>query len=271
MTSKKLLPLLKIFLASILSLLSLVACNWNTPPTAGTPGGLPTSILTDVAGTIQAQMTSAVEANPATVTPPPPTPRPSSTPIATVEAPQAPIPAHSATPTPTFTLPALPTIVPTNTITPLPTQTKTMVPSLPSTNQAAAPTLSSTAPSYVVSQGDGYSVENLNIPDCGVPWAIFRIQNSSNAALESLNLYLYNVSTNKALYGPSISDTPFIDSDRLCQTGWIDLLGKGGTLYIGGPLSNTLKGQSIRATLTLCTKEGLAGTCYQRTVEFILP
>jgi hypothetical protein len=249
----------------------MTACNLNSQAPPASPVGLSTSMLTEVAATIQARLTSGADIQAATDAAASATVIPE-IPGATLELPMAPIPAQSSTPTATFTLPALPiTATPTASRTPLPTYTTTPIPSQTTSQSIAVPTIVNTLPAYVVSSGEGFDVKNLNIPDCGVPWAVFRIRNTSNAALESLSLYLFNVTTNKALYGPSISDTPFIDSDRVCQTGWIDQLGTGAALYASGPLSNTQKGQSIRATLTLCTKENLGGSCYQKIVEFIIP
>jgi hypothetical protein len=264
-------PLITITLAYLLLILILTACNYTAQNPPPTPGEISPDVLTEVAATIQTQLTAAADLALPTKADTPTSPAPEA-PNVTDEPPKAPIPTQSATPTATFTLPALPaTATPAATNTAQPTRTKTPIPSPTTSPVIVYPTVVSTIPAYVVSSGEGFEVQNLNIPNCGVPWAVFQIKNTSGARLESLNLYMFNVTINQALYGPAISDTPFINSDRICQTGWIDQLENGAVLYVSGPLSGAQKGQSIKATLTLCTKENLTGSCYQKVVEFIVP
>jgi hypothetical protein len=119
----------------------------------------------------------------------------------------------------------------------------------------------------------GFQLRAVNITWCnGLPWAIFRVYNSTRASLESLMLVFNDGTTSSFLYGPFVSDWPFMWTDKQCESGGIDTLPAKNTLYMGTTLGNAdVRGHTIQAIVTLCSKEGLRGSCYQKTVEFVMP
>jgi len=119
----------------------------------------------------------------------------------------------------------------------------------------------------------GFKIKGVNIHRCvNHPWAIFQINNQSGQILESLSLLFQDLTANQTLFGPIASNTPFMSSDRTCSSGGLDALAPGATLYLGNSLySSRLKDHTIRATITLCTQEGMSGTCYQKVTEFVVP
>lgn len=182
------------------------------------------------------------------------------------------VPTFLNPPTIVPTIISAPTIVPTGLATQVPTPTATVtIISVPTivptyvTPPAATPTLPSISSA-------GFSLINTNLNWCnGIPWAIFVVYNASGDTLESLELYLQDISAGVGLYGPTTTNTPFMASDKTCSTGG-DSLYWGGTSYIGGPLgSGDLKGHTLRATIRLCSKENLGGKCFQKVVEFVIP
>lgn len=119
----------------------------------------------------------------------------------------------------------------------------------------------------------GFKIKGVNIHTCAKhPWAIFQIYNQSGEPLESLSLLFQDLTGNQTLFGPISSNSPFMSSDRTCSSGGLDALAPGSTLYLGNSLySSHLKDHTILATITLCTQEGLGGTCYQKSTEFVVP
>ena len=206
----------------------------DTAPALDIPG----AILTEVAATIRAQIPQEPGASP---------------PSETTNAPQAPTPIITSTPTDTrITRPEF-------TATPNPTLTQ----------------ISSTL-AHQPSGGTydtGIQVRGMNIHWCNnQPWAIFRVRNRSSIAFESLSLLYQDLSANKILSGPFISDAPFMSTDKACVSGGLESLASGRTLYLGNTLgSSGLQGHNMQATIILCTGNGLSGTCYQKIVDFVLP
>jgi hypothetical protein len=106
----------------------------------------------------------------------------------------------------------------------------------------------------------------------GTPWAVFAIYNDGTNDLESLSLSAQDRTTGHTVLGPVIDNTPFMPSDKSCNPGHIDYLTTGHLLFVGGRLtSGSLSGHTLRATVRLCSRDGLAGTCLQKTVDFVVP
>jgi hypothetical protein len=85
-------------------------------------------------------------------------------------------------------------------------------------------------------------------------------------------LQFIDLSTDQDLYGPTISNAPFMWTDRTCTPGGTDQLDPGYWLFAGGPLGpGRLSGHSILANFLFCSGEDLSGQCYPRSVEFVVP
>lgn len=107
--------------------------------------------------------------------------------------------------------------------------------------------------------------------DCGgSPTAIFKITNSGAAALQSMNLKIEDVTTSAVLFGPTSSDIPFMGTNAECPEGG-DQLSAGTTGYVGGAITGSNSGDTLRASIRLCTQNALNGICLDKTVEFTAP
>lgn len=233
-----------------LMLINLSACNLPFVPddsqsTTTTLPAIPQDVLTEVAATIQFQLTEVGGFLPRTEIPPDTSP--------TSILPEAPAPQVTDTPTQTTTHTA--TISPSHTPTPTYTLVHTPIPPV-----GGFP-------------GGGFKIKGLNIHWCrGLPWAHFGVRNIGSSSLHSLYLLYRDQDVNQTLLGPYISSAPFTASDRVCSTGGIDHLTPGNTLFVGNSLgSRGLRGHTIQATIMLCTGENLNGNCYQNIIEFVMP
>jgi uncharacterized protein YgiM (DUF1202 family) len=119
--------------------------------------------------------------------------------------------------------------------------------------------------------GAGFSASFSKVHDCsGTRTAIFQINNTGGTDLESLNLKIVDQTSSTTLFGPSSSDAPFMGSSSECPPGG-DTLEAGKTLYVGGGIGSGNSGHTGRATIKLCTDDGLGGTCIEKTVDFTIP
>jgi hypothetical protein len=213
----------------------------------GVAPGVPPAVLTQVAATIFAQVTQ--------------------------QAPSAPMPTSGSIPS-EAAVSEQPQIETTSVATSQP-QSTTLVQSTitPSQPPAAIPLDINLTPPPGGFSDSGFKIKGVNIHRCvNHPWAIFKIYNQSGKTLESLSLLIQDLTANQTLFGPILSNSPFMSSDRTCSSGGLDALAPGATLYLGNSLySNHLKDHTILTTITLCTQEGLGGTCYQKSTEFVAP
>ena len=196
---------------------------------------------------------------------------------------------------PTSTLPAKPAepsqptqAIPTDAIAPSPTgqptQAQQPTPTAPPATAAAQATPTNvllptayqpTHPpaSFTTQSGKAFIVFGVNLVNCGGTYtANFLIENTGTQALESLSLQFTDLSSDQDIYGPNISDEPFMWTDRTCTPGGIDRLESGDWLFAGGLLGpGQLSGHTILANFLFCTGEDLNGQCYPRSVEFVVP
>jgi hypothetical protein len=117
----------------------------------------------------------------------------------------------------------------------------------------------------------GFNAYFSNVHLCGVAFtAVFQIDNTGGWNLESLNLQIDDLTNPMTLYGPSSSDAPFMGGSGECPPGG-NTLKVGKTGYIGGAMIGAISGHQARATITICTEDGLGGLCIQKTVDFVIP
>ena len=126
---------------------------------------------------------------------------------------------------------------------------------------------------YPLQTGSGFKVWGVNLAACAGGYsANYTIQNLAGCALESLSLSFIDLTSGWVIYGPFVSNAPFGYDDRECMVGGISRLEPGQVLVVGSSLNAPhLSGHSIRSTLRFCTHENMSGSCYQKTVEFVVP
>lgn len=124
---------------------------------------------------------------------------------------------------------------------------------------------------YTATPSPGFTLSYSTVHNCSSsPTAILQVINTGNQAFESLNLKIDDLTASTTLYGSSSSDAPFMGSSGECPPGG-DTMAVGQTLYIGGAIGPGNAGHTAKAYVKLCTKDGLAGTCVEKTVEFTIP
>ena len=111
-----------------------------------------------------------------------------------------------------------------------------------------------------------------NVHTCGgARYATFRVENTGLTSLESVRQQIEDLTAGSTLYGPAFSNSPFLGSPTACPAG-AGALAAGVTGYVAASIGSTVpSGHQGRATLRLCTQDGLAGTCIDRVVEFTYP
>ncbi len=123
---------------------------------------------------------------------------------------------------------------------------------------------------FTSTPGASYNASYETTHACGgAPTAIFEISNKGGQ-LHSLSLEIKDLTDDVTLFGPSSSDAPFMGGPSECPPGG-DILPAGKTLYIGGAIGAGGSGHNARATIKLCTSNGLDGVCSTKTVEFTIP
>lgn len=277
-------------LAGLLSILSLAAMACALPfslpgsqpaetlpaetqpvePGQATPAG-PNAILTEVAAAMYtqaaAQQTTAAGAA-ATLMAQAPTSQPAQPKPTEAQPPAAPVKPSPTSAPPTAGPGAAPTTAPQPTVQPAPTQASSQPPSVPTDYIPPAPPAG-----FFAQPGQGFQVLGVNLPTCGENNAAnFLIYNAAGQAYESASLQFSDLSSNENLYGPVTQDAPFFTDDHSCQPGGLERLEPGTALFIGSTLgSGGLTGQAVHAVLTLCTQNGMGGSCAQQTVDFVIP
>jgi len=124
---------------------------------------------------------------------------------------------------------------------------------------------------FTATLSSGFTLSYSTVHNCsGAPTAIFQVSNLGNQAFESLNLKIDDLTTSTTLYGSTSSDAPFMGSSGECPPGG-EALGVGQSLYIGGAIGSGNAGHTAKGFVKLCTEDGLAGTCVDKSVEFTIP
>jgi hypothetical protein len=108
--------------------------------------------------------------------------------------------------------------------------------------------------------------------DCsGTETAIFKVVNTGNAPLDSVQITFNNLTSDNTIFGPFTSNGAFMENENQCPPGG-DSIKSGNTEYIGGGLgSNPAAGNTIEAVFRFCSDEDLGGTCVNKTIEFEIP
>ena len=117
-----------------------------------------------------------------------------------------------------------------------------------------------------------YQVSFSNIHDCGGnATVVFQIGNDGTVGLRSAGLSIKDKTSGTTVYGPDMSNAPFMATSNDCPTG-SDSLGPGATAFIGGVIGPDIpSGGMGRATILICTEPSLQGTCVEKKIDFPWP
>ncbi len=126
-------------------------------------------------------------------------------------------------------------------------------------------------PTYTATVGPSFVLAYDNVHACGgTPTAILKVQNTSNADLESLNLKIEDLTNSTTLYAAATSNAPFMGTSGECPPGG-DTQPAGKIYYVGGAIGAGNSGHTAQATVKLCTEDDLDGSCETKTVQFTIP
>jgi hypothetical protein len=120
-------------------------------------------------------------------------------------------------------------------------------------------------------QPPGFAAVFDNVHNCdNEPFAIFKITNTGASTLESMNLTLDDLTASTTLSIVN-SDIPFLNAPNECPVGG-ENIPPGGVRYVAGMLgSPSPSGHQLRATIRMCNKDHLKGSCTVSTVDFTAP
>ena len=159
--------------------------------------------------------------------------------------------------------------------------TSVVIPELltPTANQSAGfpPPTTYVAPfppgSYTAQAGSSFAIAGVNLPSCGATFtANFLIINHSGSPFKSLSIQMNDLTSGQVIAAPQFSDAPFMIDDRVCYPGGISRLESGYALFVGSTTgAGQLSGHTIQANLLFCTHNGLGGSCFPGTIEFVVP
>lgn len=123
----------------------------------------------------------------------------------------------------------------------------------------------------VVSTVD-FTIEFDNTHICGGQvYATVKIVNTGIDFLSSVRITVNDLDTSTLLYGPGTDNKAFMITPTGCPPGENDA-DPGLTYYIAVSIGAApASGNRARYTLMVCTENALAGTCVEKSVDFVIP
>jgi hypothetical protein len=117
----------------------------------------------------------------------------------------------------------------------------------------------------------GFSASYASTHKCGgTKYAIFSVKNTGASMLHSMSIKTRDQTTDAVIAAAASSNDPFLTASGHCPPGE-DSLATEDTAFVAGSIAGATSGHDAKAIITLCTKDGLAGTCYTVTVNFTIP
>jgi len=119
-----------------------------------------------------------------------------------------------------------------------------------------------------------FSASFSNVHNCGGAGMqiTYQVGNTGNMAFESARIDFTDVSQGTSSWS-QFNTLTFFPTAASCPGSAVESMGPGSTYFImHGPATLTpLPGDTMQATLKLCTENNLGGTCVNRTLNYIFP
>lgn len=114
----------------------------------------------------------------------------------------------------------------------------------------------------------GFSFSFYEIDNCGGNWYIeFYVQNTGGLIFQSVRVRITDNTTSQTV---NISNNQFTDwNGCVAGTSQDDLIAGEAGYTTSAALSNNPNGHNIDATITMCSQDGLGGTCVSRSMNFV--
>lgn len=112
-----------------------------------------------------------------------------------------------------------------------------------------------------------FEVEYDNLESCsGKWWVEFKLKNTGGITFRSISLQVADADTNALV---AISDDDFINYNGCTASESRKALGAGETLILSAPsFVYDPSGHKLRASMTLCSDDGVKGICLTKALEF---
>ncbi|KAA3643469.1 MAG: hypothetical protein DWQ07_23435 [Chloroflexi bacterium] len=111
----------------------------------------------------------------------------------------------------------------------------------------------------------------VNVNKCGnAVYAVFAVQNKGNETYESARVNIHDQTAGIDNLSSTDGNLMFLPSQGACPKG-NESLGPLSTGYVYGKITGATSGNTLFATVRLCTENGLAGFCLKRNITFTAP
>ena len=117
-----------------------------------------------------------------------------------------------------------------------------------------------------------YNLEFDNVHNCGFFIALIsKVTNNGSEHIESASVAVTDLTTSNVLAAATTMDHPFFDRPSGCADN-IANIEPGDYYFLGRGLNSPpVSGNKIKVVVNLCTQDGLAGDCLQKSYKFIAP
>ena len=97
-------------------------------------------------------------------------------------------------------------------------------------------------------------------------WVEFKLQNTGGVTFSSISLTVTDLNTTVVL---STTNNKFINNNGCTSSDSQNTLGTGNAVIVSSPaFTYDPAGHKLRATITLCSEDGVNGTCVTKAIEF---
>jgi hypothetical protein len=113
----------------------------------------------------------------------------------------------------------------------------------------------------------GFDAEYTNLETCsGKWWVEFKLKNTGGIVFRSISLTVLDENTGTPV---ALTSNELINNDGCSASNSRKSLDIGETFTVSAPpFSYDPTGHKLRATLTLCSEDGVNGICVTNTLEF---
>jgi hypothetical protein len=127
-------------------------------------------------------------------------------------------------------------------------------------------------PATLTPSGSSFNLAYSTIHKCsGDKHVIVSVKATGGTDFESASIKVKDETNGTNISGPVSKNSPFMPSKGDCPSDGKDTLEAGKTAYIAGSLAGATSGHDARVIVTLCTKDGLKGTCVSKYIIFEIP
>ena len=111
----------------------------------------------------------------------------------------------------------------------------------------------------------------VNVNTCGgTIYAVFAVQNKGNETYESARVNIHDQTAGIDTLSSTDGNLPFLPSQGACPKG-NESLGPLAVGYVYGKINGAASGNTLFATVRLCTENGQGGLCIKRNITFTAP